>query len=171
MRYLVAAAAAALVLAGPALAGEKVELGKLPKPVSEAVAKRFPKAEAKAASVSGAGDKAVYEVTLKEGGNNIDVSLTAAGAITQIEQGYKFKDLPNAVAATFEKKYPGATYTIIEAVTNVKDGKEELEYYEAVLVTADKKRFEAEVLPDGTFKGEAEKKAAEEVGSVHSHLP
>jgi hypothetical protein len=160
MRYLMAAAAAALVLVGPAVAGEKVELGKLPKPVAAAVAKRFPKAETKAASVSGAGDKAVYEVTLKEGGKNIDVGLTAAGAITQIEQEYKFKDLPKAVAAKFEKKYPGATYTIIEAVINVKDGKEELEYYEAVLVTAGKKTFEAEVLPGGTFKGETEKKDA-----------
>ncbi len=157
MRHLVMAAVAALVLVGPSWAGEKVELNKLPKPVAEAVAKRFPKAEAKSASRDGEGDKATYEVTLKENGKNIDVSLTAAGAITQIEQEVAFKDLPKGVAETFEKKYPKATYKIIEAVINVKEGKEVLEYYEAVLTTADKKTFEAEVLPDGKFKGEKEK--------------
>jgi hypothetical protein len=157
MRSLAMAAVAALVLTGPAWAGEKIELNKLPKPVAEAVAKRFPKAETKSASKDGGGDKIVYEVTLKEGGKNIDVSLTAAGVITQIEQELAFKDLPKAVAETFEKKYPKATYKIIEAVITVKDGKETLEYYEAVLVTAEKKTFEAEVLPDGKFKGETEK--------------
>jgi hypothetical protein len=157
MRHLATAAVAVLVLVGPARAGEKVELNRLPKPVKEAAAKRFPKAEAKSASRDGTGDKATYEVTLKENGKNIDVSLTAAGAITQIEQEFAFKDLPKAVAETFEKKYPKATYKMIEAVITVKDGKETLEYYEAVLTTADKKTFEAEVLPDGKFKGETEK--------------
>ena len=157
MRQLALACAALLTLTVPAWAGEKVALDKLPKPVAEAVAKRFPKAEAKGASKDGAGDKTVYKVTLKEGGKNIDVSLTAAGAITQIEQEVAFKDLPKAVAETFEKKYPKAKYTMIEAVITVKDGKETLEYYEAVLETADKKTFEAEVLPDGKFKGATEK--------------
>ena len=151
-------AAAALALTGSVRAGEKVEPGMLPKPVAEAVAKRFPKAEVKGASKDGEGDKTVYEVSLKENGKGIDVSLTPAGAITQIEQELAFKDLPKAVAATFEKKYPKATYKIIEAVIAVKDGKEVIEYYEAVVVTADKKTFEGEVLPDGTFKGEKEKK-------------
>ena len=157
MRQLALACAAVLVLSAPAWAGDKVALDKLPKPVAEAVAKRFPKAEAKSASKDGEGDKTVYEVSLKDGGKNIDVSLTAAGAITQIEQELAFKDLPKVVAETFETKYPKATYKIIEAVITVKDGKETLEYYEAVLVTADKKTFEAEVLPDGKFKGESEK--------------
>jgi hypothetical protein len=138
MRQLALACVAVFTLTVPAWAGEKVTLDKLPKPVAEAVAKRFPKAEAKSASKDGTGDKTVYEVTLKEGSKNIDVSLTAAGAITQIEQELAFKDLPKAVSETFEKKYPKATYKIIEAVITVKDGKETLEYYEAVLVTAEK---------------------------------
>jgi hypothetical protein len=157
MRQLALAAVAVLVLVAPARAGEKVALDKLPKPVADAVAKRFPKAEAKGASKDGTGDKTVYEVTLKEGGKNIDVTVSAEGTITQIEKEMAFADLPKVVAETFEKKYPKAKYTIIEAVITVKDGKETLEYYEAVLVTADKKTFEAEVLPDGKFKGETEK--------------
>jgi Putative beta-lactamase-inhibitor-like, PepSY-like len=156
MRHLALAAVAAFALAGLARA-EKVPLDKVPKPVLDAAKKRFPKAEAMAASKGTADGKTVYEITLKQDGKNIDVSLTPEGTITLIEQELAFKDLPKAVAETFEKKYPKATYKIIEAVTTVKDGKETLEYYEAVLVTADKKTFEAEVLPDGKFKGESEK--------------
>jgi hypothetical protein len=162
MCYLVTTAAALLVLSVPASAGEKVPLDKLPRPVADAVKKRFPKAEAKEASKETAGGKTVYEVTLKEGGKNIDVSLTAGGQITQIEQEFAFKDLPRAVAGTFEKKYPKARYKVIEAVTTVKDGKETLEYYEALLVTAGGKTVEAEVLPDGKFKGETEKETKKE---------
>jgi hypothetical protein len=47
---------------------------------------------------------------------------------------------------------------IVESVTKVADGKETLEYYEATLVAADKKKWEAEVLPDGKFKSATEVK-------------
>ena len=157
MRQLAFAAVAALVLGATASAAEKIAPDKLPKAVADAVAKRFPKAEVKAASKDGAGDDTVYEVALKDGGKGIDVSVTAKGAITQFEQELAFKDLPKAVAETFAAKYPKAAYTIIEAVVTVKDGKETLAYYEAVLVTADKKTLEAEVLPDGKFKAEIDK--------------
>lgn len=151
----------ALVTAGltALAAGEPVPLDKLPKPVAESVKKRFPKAEMKAASKGETADKkTVFEVSLKQDGKNIDVSLTSEGAITVIEKEHAFKDLPKAVADTFSKKYPNATYTIIEEVITVAGGKETTEYYEAILVTADKKTFEAEVFPDGKFKGEAERK-------------
>ena len=159
MRRIAMAGVALVVFIGAAHAlSEKVPLDKVPKPVTEAVKKRFPKAEMKSASKDTADGKTTYEVTLKDDGKNIDVSLTADGAITGIERELAFKDLPKAVAETFEKKYPKATYTIIEEVTKVADGKEKIEYYEAVLVTAEKKTFEAEVFPDGKFKGETEKK-------------
>jgi hypothetical protein len=70
-----------------------------------------------------------------------------AGAITTIEKEVAFKDLPRAVADAYEAKYPKATYKTVEEVIKVTDGKEKLEYYEAVLVTADKKTFEVEVTP------------------------
>jgi len=79
----------------------------------------------------------------------MDVTLTPEGKITLIEKEIDRKDLPKAVAETFNKKYPKATYKIVEEVIKVVDGKETLEYYEALLVTADKKTFEVEVLPDG----------------------
>jgi hypothetical protein len=153
------AALALLVLAAAARADEeKLSPDKLPKQVLEAAKKRFPKAEVKGASKETDKDKTVYEVTLKQDGKNIDVTLTADGAITLIEQELAFADLPKPVADTFNAKYPGVKYAIIESVTKVEGGKETLEYYEAHLTTADGKAVEAEVFPDGKLKGEAEVK-------------
>ena len=44
------------------------------------------------------------------------------------------------------------------------DGKETLGYYEAHLTTAGGQAVEAEVLPDGTLKAEAEDKEAKPAG-------
>lgn len=148
-----------VVVVGTLRAGEDVPLDKLPKAVAEAAAKRFPKVEITGASKGKDGEKVVYEVSLKtKDGKKIDANVTEAGAITQIEQEIDFKDLPKAVAKTFEEKYPKAKYEVVESVTRVADGKEKLEYYEAVLIDGDKKKWEVEVLPDGKLKGATEVK-------------
>jgi biopolymer transport protein ExbD len=153
-------AAAVLIAAiGPVRSDEEnVPLDKVPRAVLEAAKKRFPKAEIKGASKETEDKKTVYEITFKENGKNIDVTLTPEGKITLIEKQIDRNDLPKAVAETFDKKYPGATYKMIEEVIKVANGKETREYYEALLVTAEKKTFEVEVLPDGKFKSEMEKK-------------
>jgi uncharacterized membrane protein YkoI len=152
-------AVAVFVLAAPVRADEeKVPLDKVPKAVLEAAKKRFPKAEVVGASKETADGKTVYEVELKEAGKTIDVTLTPEGVITTIEQQIDAKDLPKPVAEALEKKYPKATYKLVEAVYAVKDGKEALDFYEAVLVTADKKEIEVQVLADGKIKNEEEKK-------------
>ena len=110
------------------------------------------------ASTEKVGDKTVYEIELKQDGKTIDVTLTPEGVITTIEQQIDAKDLPKPVAEALEKKYPKATYTIIEAVYAVKDGKETLDFYETILVTADKKEMEVQVFADGKIKAEEEKK-------------
>ncbi|MFO0810659.1 MAG: hypothetical protein U0746_18685 [Gemmataceae bacterium] len=138
-------------------AGEKVTIDKLPKAVTNAVKKRFPRAEMKDGSKDTADGKTTYEVSIKEAGKGIDVSLTADGVITLIEKELAFKDLPKKVADTFTAKYPGATYKIVEEVIKVKDGKEATDYFEAIVVAADKTEYEAEVAPDGKFLKETKK--------------
>jgi hypothetical protein len=150
--FLTALAAAVLHMAPARADEEKVPLDKLPAAVTQAVLKRFPKLEMKEASKEKDGDKLVYEVTLKKDGKTIDVTLTETGTITTIEEEIEFKDLPKAVAKTFEDKYPNAKYDVVESVTKVADGKETIEYYEATLLDAGKKKWEVEVLADGTFK-------------------
>jgi uncharacterized membrane protein YkoI len=135
--------------AGAGAQEEKVPLDKVPKAVAAAVKKRFPQAEVVGASKEVEDGKTVYEVTIKNKGQNIDVTLTPEGAITEIEKQIEAKDLPKAVAQALEAKYPKATYKIVEEVFKVKDGKENLAYYEVLLVTADKKSFEVQIAADG----------------------
>jgi hypothetical protein len=137
---------------------EKLPLNKVPKAVVAAVQKRFPKIDVAGASMEKDGTKVVYEISLKKGGKNIDVTVTEAGVITLIEQELAFSELPKAVAKTFNEKYPKAKYEIVESVTQVAQGKETLAYYEATLVAGDGKKWEVEVLPDGKFKSATEVK-------------
>lgn len=138
---------------------EKVPLDKLPKPVADAVRKRFPKLDMKEASKEITEDKkTVYEVSLKDGTKKIDVTLTPEGAIVMVEKEITRNDLPKAVAASIDAKYPGANYKICEELFPVKDGKEKLDSYEVLLETKDKKIIEVVVSPNGKITKIEEKK-------------
>ena len=139
---------------------EKVALDKVPMPVREAVKVRF-----KDAKVTGAGKetedgKLVYEITMKDKGRNIDVTLTPEGAIVLIEKEIARKDLPKPVAKALDEKYPNATYKIVEQVIKVENKEEKLAYYEVLLVTAQKQALEVQVAVDGKILKE-EKKSSE----------
>jgi hypothetical protein len=133
---------------------EKVALDKLPKEVLDAVKAKFPKAELVSAGKEKDNDKIVYEVTLKDGGKNHDVTLTPEGKIVLIEKTIDAKDLPKPVAEALEAKYPKATIKLAEEL--IKDDK--ITAYEMVIVTADKKTLEVEFDPKGKFVKEEEKK-------------
>ncbi len=142
---------------------EKVALDELPKAVVEAVKAKFPKAKLVSAEKETEEGKTVYEVAIKNQGQSIDVTLTPDGKIVEIEKQIAAKDLPKAVANALEAKFPKATYQMIEEVIKVKDAKEKLEYYEVLLVTAEKKRFEVSVAPDGKItKTEAKSQTDEQ---------
>lgn len=137
---------------------EKVPLDKLPKAVTEAVKKRFPKAELVSASKEKEGDKYEYEVSIRDEGKKIDVTLTPEGVILGLEKQIAAADLPAAVAAALAAKYPKATYKTIEAIIKVKDGKETLGEYEVIAVTAENKTVEVVLSPDGKITRTEEKK-------------
>lgn len=137
---------------------EKVPLDKLPKAVVDAVKKKFPKAKLVEASKETENGKTEYEVSIMDGGKNIDVTLTPEGTILGLEKEIAAKDLPKAVIETLESKYPKATYKTIEEVISIKDGNETFEHYEVLVVTADKKSFEVELTKDGKIKKTEEKK-------------
>ncbi len=141
---------------------DKVPLDKLPKPIVEALKKKFPKAELVEASKEIEDGKTEYEVTIKDDGKKIDVTLTAEGTILGLEKEMAAKDLPKAVTETLESKYAKATYKMVEAVIKIKDGKENLEHYEILLVTADKKTVEVVVTIDGKITKTEEKKGEKE---------
>ena len=138
---------------------EKVPLDKLPKAVSDAVKKRFPKAELVSAATELEDKVKVYEVTIKEGEINTDVTLTPEGVITGFESSVAAKDLPKVITDAVASKYPQGKITLAETVTKVKEGKETMEYYE-VIVTSGADTVEMQIYPDGKVKAE-EKKPAE----------
>ncbi|MDB5313337.1 MAG: hypothetical protein JWO38_7539 [Gemmataceae bacterium] len=139
--------------------GEKVPLDQLPKAVTEALKKRFPKAELVEATKETEGAKTTeYDVTVKENGKTIDVTLTPEGLITQLVKEIAAKDLPKTVAAALAKKFPKATFKSYEQVVSVKDGKETTDHYEVELETAGNKTIEIEITPDGKITSMEEKK-------------
>ena len=87
----------------------------------------------------------LYEVTLKDNGQEINVTVEESGEIEEIERTIDLKDLPKLVTDALARKFPKSTLKSAEAVYEVEDGDEELECYEIKLETADKKQIEAEV--------------------------
>jgi hypothetical protein len=136
----------------------KVELGDVPKAGVEAVKAMFPGATIAGAAKETDEGKTVFEVTLKQNGRNIDVTVGTDGKIQLIEREIAQKELPAAVKQTLETKYPKATYKIVEQVDAMKNGKPTLDFYEAQLVTAEKQTIEVQVAPDGKIKAEETKK-------------
>jgi 3-keto-L-gulonate-6-phosphate decarboxylase len=139
-----------------------VPLDKLPKRVVEALKKQFPKAELLEASKETEDGKTEYEVTIKEGGTKIAVTLSPEGTILGLEKEMAMKDLPKAVMEIVEGKYPKATYKTVEGIFKIKDGKEIFEHYEMLLVTADKKMLEINVTTEGKITKTEEKKNEKE---------
>jgi hypothetical protein len=133
---------------------EKVDLAKVPKPVLEAVKKKFPDAKMVGASTEKEGDKLVYEIEIKVNDKTIDVTVTPEGKIVTIEKEIDAKNVPRAVAEALEKKYPKATIKLVEEVS--KDDK--IVKYEFQIVTADKKALEVSFDPSGKFLEEEVKK-------------
>lgn len=144
-----AAVSGTLFVAGLQAEEKKVPLDKLPKVVTDAVKKMFPKAELIEAASEEQDGKIEYEVTIKEKGKNIDVTVQADGTIETLEKEIDLKDLPKVVTDTLKKMYPKAVAESAEAVYEIEDGKEELDFYEVVLKDGDKE-IEARINADGS---------------------
>ncbi|APW63688.1 PepSY domain-containing protein [Paludisphaera borealis] len=153
MRF--AAAAGACVLLGLAAFStgacadeEKIPLKDVPKAVLDAVKARFPKGEIKSAEKEDEDGKTTYEVALKDDGHTLDVALKADGTILEIEKKVAAKDLPKAVAAAVEAKYPKGTVKKAEEIVTFKKGKEQ-KSFEVVVTETGKKSVEVKLSADG----------------------
>ena len=156
--------AAALLLSVAVARGqeENVPLDKVPRPVMEAVKARFANAQVTGASKETEKGKVTYEVTIKDRGQNTDVTVTPQGEILLIEKEIAARDLPRAAARAMEGKYPRATYKIVEEIVKVEKKQERLAYYEVLLVTAGKDTLEVLVTADGKIVKEEKKKPGED---------
>lgn len=128
-----------------------VPLDKLPKAVIESIKKKFPTAELVEATQEKDDGDVEYEVRVTVAGKKLVVTVEADGKIEDYEKEIGINELPAAVTATLDKTYPKATKKSAEAVFEMEVGKEELEFYEVQLESADKKMIEARIKADGTL--------------------
>ncbi len=89
--------------------------------------------------------KTVYEVTLRENGSAIDITVEEDGEIEEVERVIDLKELPKVVTDALARKFPKSTLKSAEAIYEVEGDELELEGYEVKLETADKTAIEADV--------------------------
>jgi hypothetical protein len=160
-RFGVGAVAGLVVLAAVARADEeKIPADKVPKAVMAAVKDRFPGAELTSIEKETENGQVVYDIELKHKGRKYEMDIKEDGTVLEVESEIAAKDLPEAVTKALEAKYPKATYE--EVMEKVKGKETKPSEYEVVLVTADKKKLEVTLTPDGKIveesKAEGEKK-------------
>ncbi|TFH64601.1 MAG: hypothetical protein E4G90_07760 [Gemmatimonadales bacterium] len=151
---LVSAIVVGTLIAVPAASAQdkgKVDLTGVPQPVMEALNVKFPKAEIQQWTKEHEDGIVIYDIEMLQEGRKFEADIKEDGGIHNWEREIAASDLPEAVAKAVDQAYPKATLKEIMAVTAVENGVDELEGYEIVLDTADKKEVELTVAPDGTI--------------------
>jgi len=131
------------------LAQDKPDLSKVPGKVMDGLKTRFPHAEVQKLSEEKEGDFMVYDFEFLVDGQKFEADIKEDGSIHNWEKEITAKDLSDPVRKSLELRYPKASVKEVMQVTEVKDGKEELEGYEIVLQTTDNKEEEITISPDG----------------------
>lgn len=156
MRFVLSNCAIAItgltILASHGMAAEKsVPLDKLPQVVSDAVKKMYPTAKViKATSEEEEGDEELeFEVTLSLDGKKIDVCVEEDGEVESAETELPLADLPKKVKKSLKQRFADWKAASAEAVYEVEDGEQELEYYEVQLKSTDGKNKEVKLKPSG----------------------
>lgn len=139
-----------LLLAAPTHTLDKTQdVGEIPKAVMDALKAKFPKAKIDKWTREQEGGVVLFDIEFKQDGRKFEADIKEDGAIHNWEKAIAARDLPGAVKKAIVKKYPKARMKEIMKITAVKDGKDELEGYEIVLETADRKEVEVTVAADG----------------------
>jgi hypothetical protein len=152
MRRILCGAAVLLVAAAGRADEEKVPLDKLPTAVVEAIKAKFPKAELVSAEKETDGDETTYEVIIKNGAQELEVSLTPEGKILMVTREIPVRALPKAVIAAIKARYPRA---ILKSAEEISEDDKITEY--EVVIAVGKKQLEVTFDPTGKFIEEEEK--------------
>jgi hypothetical protein len=151
----VCASALAAVLSGATAravdqAGEEKTLtrAQVPRPVVEAVLKKYPRAKLEKFGQEQEEGKLIYEVELKSGAEIVSIDVAPEGKILAEETTIKPADLPAPVKAGLQaSRYKG--WRIAKAEKVIHDEKDDAPEYEVVVLSR-KEKFE--VVLDGAGK-------------------
>ena len=130
---------------------ETIALDRLPAPVLSMVKKKYPTAEIVEA-IRESDNEILYEVVVELDGKRIEVTLTPEGKIELIEKEIMAVELPKVVTDKLNAKFPNAIYEKIEAVYELEDGQEELDYYEVTLKPTIGESVEVEIDEEGEIE-------------------
>lgn len=137
---------------------ESVALDKVPKAIIDAVKAKFPKAELVSGGTEEGDDgKTVYEISIKDQGTNIDVTLTTDAKIIEVEKEIAADKINKEVKKTLDTEYPKATIKKAEEIT-----KGDTVAFEFLLETADKKVVEVKIDPKGKILETEQKDSADD---------
>jgi hypothetical protein len=128
----------------------EIPLAQVPRPVVQAVQKKFPDAQPQSASRGVEENKPYFDIYIKVKGQNIWVTCDAQGAILTIDREITAKDLPKPVAAGFQKKYPKAAIRMVNEITE-----DNYSTYD-IAITLNSKPLIAIFAADGKFLEELE---------------
>lgn len=91
---------------------------KAPAPVMEAFQKAYPQAKLKSVKPEKRNGKTVYELESTNAAGSLDVLYSDKGELIEAEEGMPVADLPAAVSAGVQAKYPKAKVLSAEKVTS-----------------------------------------------------
>ena len=141
---LLSLAIASTLLTLPALADPK-----LPKPVQDAFQTRFPSAVISKVTKEKKKVLVVYDIEFRQGGRKLEADFAADGRIQSWEQEVAAGDLPAAVRASVDQRYPQPALKEAMKIIAVTAGRESLEGYELVLKPQGRREVEMTLTPDG----------------------
>jgi uncharacterized membrane protein YkoI len=145
IKNLAILAVAGLCLATTASSQEKkLKRSELPAAVEKTVAAQSAGATVKGFSTEKENGQTLYEAELIVNGHTKDISMTADGAIVEIEEQVSLDSLSSEVKAGLQAKAGAGKIMKVESLTK----KDKLVAYEAQVVTNGKKS-EVQVGPDG----------------------
>jgi hypothetical protein len=125
------------------------EPDQIPQEVMNALKAKFPEPEIEKWTREKEGEIIIYDFEFTQSGHKFEADIREDGTIHNWEKAITDKDLPEAVRKSVNEKYPSAELKEIMEVTAVIEGKDQLEGYEIVLKSSDKKQFEVTIAPDG----------------------
>jgi hypothetical protein len=151
----------ALTIAGPARSEEKkIDKAAVPKPVLDAVARKYPGAKMVAFEEANDSGKVLYEVGIQDGKNKMDVEVAADGKIEVEETVVKDAEVPAEVKAGLaSSRYKGWKVDKIEKV--IKQERTDDPAYEFV-VHNKKQKFEVVLDRTGKVTQEEDKSKTKE---------
>jgi Putative beta-lactamase-inhibitor-like, PepSY-like len=129
---------------------EAVPPDKIPKAVMDALLSKFARPKIDKCTRAKEGGAIVYDIEFRQRtGRKGEADIREDGTYVNYEKEIDATDLPKAVRAAVEKKYPKSTLKEIMEETEVSGKDEKRSAYEVILATADKKEVEVRVSPDG----------------------